>query len=88
MSIKDGGPAFPTFTETRLDVNSNETVIYKCDGGMSLRDYFAAKIASTYAINDSIIQWSIENRHKAKDVVAKVSYEFADAMIAARDKKL
>lgn len=47
--------------------------------GMTLRDYFAAKIAQAYVTPDSMI-WS---KNTAKDT-AKMAYLFADAMLEER----
>lgn len=79
MTDKNGGAAFPV-------PESN----YMTDGsysnpGMTLRDYFAAKAMQTY------MQWSLnepvhedDDRQKAAARYARIGYEIADAMIAAR----
>ena len=41
MADKTGGPAFPQM-DAYVDVNG-ERPVYVADGGMTLRDYFAAK---------------------------------------------
>lgn len=76
MNGKKDIHAFP-FTETT----------HTADAGMTLRDYFAANIIIAY------MNWSLdqptregEGREGAAARYAKVSYEIADAMIAARDK--
>ena len=68
--------AFPFTTDT-----------YTADAGLTMRDYFAANIIIAY------MNWSLdqptregEGREGAAARYAKVSYEIADAMIAARDK--
>ena len=70
ITLNDGGPAFPsTITDDSLHV-----------GGMSLRDYFAAKAmqgllaAQVHGFNDQ----------PAKGPFASMAYEMADAMINAR----
>jgi hypothetical protein len=60
-----GGPAFPT-----------ATLAQKTEGGMTLRDFFAAKAMQGYVA-----------RGKAYDFedIAKASYRVADAMLKARE---
>ena len=48
------------------------------DGGMDLRDYFAAKAMQAILTGSS---WSITN----PDLVAKKAYEYADAMTKASE---
>jgi len=62
-----GGPAFPT-----------ATLAQKTEGGMTLRDYFAAKAMQAYLDGDdrdsfTYGEWAIE------------SYQMADAMMTARE---
>ena len=45
-------------------------------GGMDLRDYFAAKA----------MQSLIEDEHDCSDWLSKRAYEYADAMMKAREK--
>ena len=62
--IDDGGPAFP------------------CDGltgGMSLRDYFAAKAMQ------GLVTSTQEMTHVTVDLLASESYVYADAMLKARE---
>lgn len=63
---KDGGPAFPRAANQWASDNGTE--------GMSLRDYFAAKV----------LQVACEDQTAA--VAAKVAYEYADAMLKAREQ--
>ena len=66
---RTGGPAFPfpAYTYQNGEINHGE-------GGMTLRDYFAAKaLATPYAHHDS-------DPHKA----AEWAYQMADAMLKAR----
>jgi hypothetical protein len=70
--IKTGGPAFPT-----AEIFHDE-VVYT--GGMTLRDYFAAKaMQATMA--------RLSPNLKAMELAAALSYEMADAMIKAREEK-
>lgn len=68
MSKNTGGPAFPS------DVSHGHT------HGMTLRDYFAAKVMQGMASNPG---W---NATKRVEVFAKESYKMADAMLAERIK--
>lgn len=71
--INSGAPAFPS---TRK-VGSVELT----DGGMSLRDYFAAKaMQGMFAADTDTSVMPIERK-------AAEAYLMADAMIAAREKK-
>jgi hypothetical protein len=70
-----GGPAFPT-----------ATLAQKTEGGMTLRDYFAAKamaviLASQY--EDGIYVGDLDN--DSEDVCAISAYKMADAMLKARE---
>ena len=75
MSAKpDGGPAFPV--AENFDESRGEYTRYGTEG-MSLRDYFAAKIINGYTSDPTST-----NRPFAE--VAEWAYKFADAMIEAR----
>lgn len=65
----NGGPAFPVSTPSREE-------------GMSLRDYFAAKIAAGDAAADD--GWSMKTPDEALINRARLYYRIADAMLAAR----
>jgi hypothetical protein len=65
MRVNNGGPAFP---------DSNGQMDYT--GGMTLRDYFAAKAMQGLINDDYWARDSIE--------VSKKAYKIADAMIEAR----
>lgn len=73
----DGGPAFP---ELRANWDSNSQVaFYYTDGGMTLRDYFAAtamnKLLTNYAVRDFFSN------------IANDAYAMADAMLKARGER-
>jgi hypothetical protein len=80
--IKDGGPAFPfpAYTYPNGEINPGE-------GGMTLRDYFAAKalpaIASAYVEANGRC---IGSEHFPRNAAAH-AYTLADAMLAAREVK-
>lgn len=69
---KHGGPAFP---------NSKQVgqALIITEGGMTLRDYFAAK-AMQGLLADSNVIGSTEN-------VSTAAYKMADAMLAERNKE-
>lgn len=68
IKLKDGGPAFPsTISDDSLHV-----------GGMTLRDYFAAKVIQ------GLVAGEINPKAKPEDF-ATVAYGLADAMLAARE---
>ena len=70
MSEKEtGGPAFP-------ECSYNMRGGYDITGGMTLRDYFAAKVLRLYS--DDTLELMEENARKA--------YAQADAMLKARNQ--
>ena len=78
MSKDTGGPAFP---------NTGDTLIF--EGGMTLRDYFAAK--AMRGINWRLVDYggntkeTMDRRINAEQ--AAWCYAIADAMIAEREKE-
>jgi hypothetical protein len=79
--INDGGPAFP-----RTEIVSI--------GGMSLRDYFAGQaLAGSLASQTPESHWSFAalpeetTNDNAKNGIARLCYDIADAMIKAREVK-
>lgn len=78
--LGDGGPAYPvadydhqTFSPRTVDE------CRRLLSGMSLRDYFAAAYLKG-AASDASIVWGGNERHAQ----AKIAYQVADAMLAAR----
>ncbi|MEJ3963079.1 hypothetical protein [Citrobacter braakii] len=82
MSKETGGPAFPHVVRyVSPDTYENLT-----HGGMTLRDYFAAKAMQGLLANTLMGDASLHAR--APDWLADISvgaYEFADAMLRARE---
>lgn len=74
--IDDGGPAFP---ETRWDDKTRQDVQWT---GMTLRDYFAAKVLSALALR--AIDETVKLGKSQIGSTAEAAYMFADAMIKAR----
>lgn len=77
MSKDNGGPAFPTM----MKVGD----IAKSDGGMTLRDYFAAKALPGFLSTCEREPGGAVSSLSAEDL-ARASYEMADAMLLERAK--
>lgn len=96
MSKNTGGPAFPGIETvvTGIDSEGIERVDTEASGGMTLRDYFAAKtLSSILAQRDCGINaltpddvYSATHGESAAELWARHAYEIADAMLAARAK--
>ncbi len=75
---KTGGPAFPT------------VMIDKPEGGMTLRDYFAAKAMQALLMQPDRVADAITSLKLDKNEVANHvslgAYHFADAMLKAREQ--
>ena len=79
--MKDGGPAFPMYGV--YDANRGEVNpvgAYFDAGGMTLRDYFAAKAMAAYLAID------YEGCCRDPDKLAMWAYDNADAMLKEREK--
>jgi len=78
MRIKTGGSAFPEiYTDAKVSEHNQEYGDTYSVGGMTLRDYFAAKAMqgmSCFTDNDTM------------KAIAERAYAFADAMLSERDK--
>lgn len=73
----DGGPAFPSDSMRAHDFGiSGSTNV-----GMSLRDYFAAKVMQAFCSDPG---WK-SDKTATPEFTAKCAYAMADAMLAARD---
>jgi hypothetical protein len=93
--IKDGGPAFPQpCTDQGYSANSPYDM---AGGGMSLRDYFAAKAMQALISAGEFIIDSDEDIEMSDGKVLKkvtrpriqgteTAFKFADAMLEAREK--
>lgn len=68
---KTGGPAFPLYCGPGDEHNAK---------GMTIRDYFAARVLEGLFACDSAIL------HEMPENVAKATYKMADAMLKERDK--
>jgi hypothetical protein len=70
MSTETGGPAFPAF---EFQKNYNQMMAV---GGMTLRDYFAAKAMQALLGNPEI--------DGEPSAYSQLAYKYADAMLKAR----
>jgi hypothetical protein len=70
--IKDGGPAFPQYGFDKVAER------FTSQGGMTLRDYFAAKAMQ------GMLACDIDCSPEAVPHIAKSAYIVADAMLKAR----
>lgn len=75
---KDGGSVFPALGSMWNGDEQLKELFFADGTGMSLRDYFAGQIF--HGISASRIDWNDISPQQ----VAKKAYEFADAMIEAR----
>lgn len=79
MKVNTGGPAFPGLNPEFTGISSDGQERYEIQpsGGMTLRDYFAAK-----AMQSLILQCTGED-NEIPDA-AEDAYRFSDAMLKAR----
>ena len=78
-TVDDGGPAFPSDYDMSTFKNVN--------GGMSLRDYFAAQILTGWLVSresDVLLAKCGDDPIEAAEMAARSAYIIADAMLAAR----
>lgn len=76
----DGGPAFPVELRNHAQARAFGAPEFSAYQGMTLRDYFAAKVMQGLCANDGY------NQHSPK-VLANEAYGMADAMLEARNKE-
>ncbi|EAN2380098.1 hypothetical protein NNV42_003100 [Escherichia coli] len=82
MSNKTGGRAFPCDSIVERDEVGHLHGFEVSSGGMTLRDYFAAKAMQAMISNPSIID---NDSDGAVNYAASAAYKFADAMLKARE---
>ena len=78
--INDGGPAFPSEEQIRCNGEVCDTRKFP---GMTLRDYFAAAALHGIVSDPSLFVKS----KRDVELVSRSAYEFADAMLKAREGK-
>lgn len=77
MSIPDdGGPAYPS----RLPKNRDQHLLDNINSGMTLRDWFAGQ-----ALSGMLAQPLDSDCAFSTKLCAKSAFEYADAMLAARN---
>ena len=79
-------PAFPT----GIGLNADKTWIGSGSGGMTLRDYFAAKAMQswiTVTVQRYVHQSQLQIDMPSRDVIAAEAYDMADVMMKAREVK-
>ena len=80
----NGGPAFPTDNEAQVGYNRWH---YE---GMSLRDYFAAKVMQglvstlTHPTKGHMVEAAELVEMSVQELIARGAYAYADAMLEAR----
>lgn len=87
-TTNNGGPAFPVSTSNETDGHQDGPNTWQFPG-MTLRDYFAAKVMQGLACSDTTL-WP----HGANDsddptdalFMARTAYMIADAMLDAREQ--
>lgn len=82
MSTKDGGSAFPK--QPAFHMLDGATAVYEQEG-MSLRDYFAAAALQGMLACSRSTQ-TCDTVQQNTIAAAEWAYEYADAMLAAREK--
>ena len=79
-----GGPAFPTSTD---QFGSTDASVH---GGMTLRDYFAAKAMQALTQSEQFLreasEWRKIDGEDVEDAIAGSAYDLADAMLKAREQ--
>ena len=84
MDTKDGGPAWPSIEYNMNSDNPEHPSIWNQHPGLSIRDYFAGQ-ALAGMVNAAITQ---EVDDYKPHNVAHDAYQFADAMLFARESGL
>lgn len=72
IEINTGGSAFPVF-----ELEQFGEVVQEGSAGLTMRDYFAARAMQGICSSGPSNEWT-------DDMIAKESYQLADAMIKAR----
>lgn len=79
--------AFPYFGKAKDE--TGRTIEY-FDLGMTLRDYFAAQaligLLSNHDVVETLATTASKNNERAAPLMSETAYEFADAMLKAREE--
>ena len=90
--IKDGGPAFPFTVIKESDGRTGAPINCDVFTGMTLRDYFAAdapiSLTQAIAIEYQAALPGLNEAERANvfETLARIRYEYADAMLKERSK--
>jgi hypothetical protein len=76
--INDGGPAFPR----PATKGSSGSIIRESQNGMTLRDWFAGQ-----ALAGILLNYTTQKFGASEFTVGTAAYQYADAMLAAREGK-
>lgn len=83
--INDGGPAFPVpvveYQGSHYPMSGDPSYL-KHGGGMTLRDWFAGQ-----ALSGILMNYTTEKFGVSELDVGFCAYKYADAMLAARERK-
>lgn len=82
-----GGPAFPVLHQREVMTEDGWRTLTMAEGGMSLRDYFAAKAMTLLGGPETLAALRSESMAQGIDpsiAVAHFAYSVADAMLKAR----
>ena len=82
MTKETGGPAFPIFSEQSAIAGGDYSNHMFSNGGMTLRDYFAAKALAAMLGNPH--KEGVSRGSGGLKVFPVYAYEWADAMLEAR----
>ena len=89
MSVKDGGPAFPSKAEIKWHGETEGADYQNC--GMTLRDWFAGQALIAVMGTDVSVaaanKLAQDNGKQPAEMIASIVYEQADAMLSEREKK-
>ncbi len=81
----DGGPIAASMTKkTRVGENTYRLEITEAEGGLSIRDYFAAAALQGWLASYPERDTPHPAMNECENDVARLSYKMADAMLAAR----
>ncbi|HDC4459168.1 hypothetical protein L8T13_13920 [Enterobacter roggenkampii] len=85
MSNKTGGRAFPCDSIVERDEVGHLHGFEVSSGGMTLRDYFAAKAMQAFITGAMSDGTAFNPKSGDHDTAAEVAYLIADAMLCARE---
>lgn len=80
MNKPDGGPAFPVLEKAQEYREDRYVDVYMPMGGMSLRDYFTGQALAT------LVRKYHQHPHTFSEIASEKAYEYADAMLNAREQ--